>query len=55
MQPLFMARGPAFKSGAYKAQTPFTTKDIYAIIAHVAGIEPPPNNSTLSDVVDLFA
>ena len=42
----------AFKSGTYKDQITFTTKDIYA---HVVGIEPTPNNPTLSDVFDLFA
>ena len=53
MQPFFLARGPAFKKG-YNAE-PFDMVNIYPLICHVLGIEPAPNNGSLSKVTHLLS
>ena len=55
MKPIFFARGPAFKSGNYRAKSKFLTKDIYAIIGHVTGIKPNHStDATIENAWDIF-
>ena len=55
MKPIFLAAGPAFKTGGYQAANIFETKDLYAIMAHVVGITPAKTNATLGVMTDIFA
>jgi hypothetical protein len=48
MHPIFIARGPAFKEN-YVAE-PFETVNIYALLCHLLGINPRPNNGTVENV-----
>jgi ectonucleotide pyrophosphatase/phosphodiesterase family protein 5 len=52
MNPFFIARGPAFKSG-YLSE-PFKNVDIYPLMCHILGIEPAPNNGSLAEVQQLL-
>ena len=52
MYPLFIARGPAFKENLISE--PFELTDIYPLISHILGIEPAPNNGSLSRVQQLL-
>lgn len=48
MHPIFIARGPAFKKN-YVAE-PFETINIYALMCHLLGINPRPNNGSVDAV-----
>lgn len=52
MNPFFIARGPAFKENLLSE--PFELTDIYPMICDILGIEPAPNNGSLSRVKQLF-
>ena len=52
MNPFFIAYGPAFKEG-YNAD-PFDMVNIYSLICHILGIEPAPNNGSLTGASDLL-
>lgn len=52
MHPFFLAQGPAFKQG-YKSG-PIDMVDIYPLICHLLGIEPLPNNGSLSRISHLL-
>ena len=52
MYPFFIARGPAFKENLISE--PFELTDIYPLISHILGIEPAPNNGSLSRVQQLL-
>ncbi|CAG0892027.1 unnamed protein product [Darwinula stevensoni] len=48
MQPYFIAHGPAFKKGYESSKDAiFNNVDVYALICHLLGIQPQPNNGTL--------
>lgn len=46
MKPIFIARGPAFKSGV--TVDPIKSVDIYPLICHLLEIEPASNNGSLA-------
>ena len=52
MYPFFIARGPAFKENF--TSMPFELIDIYPLICDIRGIEPAPNNGSLTRVKALF-
>ncbi len=53
MHPMFMAHGPAFKTG-YKINA-FRNVDIYPLMCHVLGVEPAPgHNGSLDNVIDML-
>ncbi|XP_022798371.1 bis(5'-adenosyl)-triphosphatase enpp4-like [Stylophora pistillata] len=52
MHPFFLAQGPAFKQG-YKSG-PIEMVDIYPLICHLLGIDPLPNNGSLSRIEHLL-
>lgn len=52
MHPFFIARGPAFKKG-YISE-PFKNVDIYPLMCHILGIDPAPNNGSLTRVLDIL-
>ncbi|XP_078069031.1 ectonucleotide pyrophosphatase/phosphodiesterase family member 5 isoform X2 [Mustelus asterias] len=52
MKPIFVAHGPAFKKNFTKEN--MTIVDIYPLLCHLLGIDPMPNNGTLTDVQELL-
>ncbi|KAK3092134.1 hypothetical protein FSP39_025474 [Pinctada imbricata] len=52
MKPIFYAAGPSFKTG-YGAG-PFHVVDIYPLMCKILGIDPAPNNGSLSHVMPLL-
>ena len=54
MHPLFMAVGPAFKQGLRDAR-PFHIVDIYSLMCHILGLEPAPNNGSLSKTAHILS
>ncbi|RMF59127.1 MAG: alkaline phosphatase family protein [Bacteroidetes bacterium] len=52
MRALFVAHGPAFRQGLTVA--PFENVHLYALMAHVLGLEPAPNDGTLEAVRHLL-
>ena len=48
MQAIFLARGPAFKKGVMVP--PFQNIHIYALLAHLLGLTPAPNDGSLDSV-----
>jgi predicted AlkP superfamily pyrophosphatase or phosphodiesterase len=53
MQAIFLARGPAFKKGAVVA--PFQNIHVYALLAHLLGVTPAPNDGSLDSVKTVLA
>jgi predicted AlkP superfamily pyrophosphatase or phosphodiesterase len=53
MRAVFMARGPAFGKG--EVLEPFQNIHVYALLAHVLGLEPAPNDGALDSVVAVLA
>lgn len=53
MYPMFMAMGPAFKKGVHNAE-PFRIVDIYPLMCHLLGLEPAPNNGSLSHTTHIL-
>lgn len=53
MQPLFLARGPAFRQHYTKAS--MRSIDLYPLLCHILAVPPLPNNGSLSNVRDLLA
>lgn len=53
MQPLFLARGPAFRQSYTKAS--MRSIDLYPLLCHILAVPPLPNNGSLSNVQDLLA
>jgi predicted AlkP superfamily pyrophosphatase or phosphodiesterase len=49
MRALFLARGPAFPRGAVVDAIPNT--DVYALVAHILGLEPAPNDGRLDSAL----
>ena len=54
MYPFFLAAGPAFKQGLRNAE-PFHIVDIYPLMCHILGLEPAPNNGSLSKTVHILS
>ena len=54
MHPLFLAVGPAFKQGLRDAR-PFHIVDIYSLMCHILGLEPAPNNGSLSKTAHILS
>ncbi|KAL4630511.1 ectonucleotide pyrophosphatase/phosphodiesterase family member 5 [Arapaima gigas] len=52
MHPLFVAHGPAFRQG-YKKDG-MRSVDLYPLMCSILGIQPSPNNGSLSNVQDLL-
>ncbi len=52
MRALFIARGPAFRSGV--TVPAFTNVHLYALMAHILGLQPAPNDGTLDSVRTLL-
>jgi predicted AlkP superfamily pyrophosphatase or phosphodiesterase len=52
MHTIFMAEGPAFKSGY--CRPPFENVEVYGIIAHILGLDPVETDGNLDNVLDLF-
>ena len=48
MQAIFLARGPAFKNGI--TVPPFQNIHLYALLAHLLGVTPAPNDGSLDSV-----
>ncbi|XP_042359953.1 ectonucleotide pyrophosphatase/phosphodiesterase family member 5 [Plectropomus leopardus] len=53
MQPVFVARGPAFRQNYIK--TSMRSVDLYPLMCHILSIHPLPNNGSLSNVQDLLS
>lgn len=53
MQPVFVARGPAFRQHCVK--TSMRSVDLYPLMCHILSIHPLPNNGSLSNVKDLLS
>lgn len=53
MQPVFVARGPAFRQGYVK--TSMCSVDLYPLMCHILSIRPLPNNGSLFNVKDLLS
>lgn len=53
MQPVFVARGPAFRQNYVKNS--MRSVDLYPLMCHILSIPPLPNNGSLSDVKDLLS
>lgn len=53
MQPVFMARGPAFRQNYIK--TSMRSVDLYPLMCHILSIPPLPNNGSLHNVQDLLS
>jgi predicted AlkP superfamily pyrophosphatase or phosphodiesterase len=53
MRAIFLARGPAFRDGA--VVEPFQNIHIYALLAHVLGLRPAPNDGRLDSVRVILA
>lgn len=54
MHPIFLAKGPMFKTQPNTLVQPFNSVDIYPLMCHILGIHPSPNNGTLCDVGHLL-
>ncbi|XP_057678082.1 ectonucleotide pyrophosphatase/phosphodiesterase family member 5 [Corythoichthys intestinalis] len=52
MQPIFLARGPAFCQNYVKPT--MRTVDLYPLMCHILAVPPLPNNGSLLDVEDLL-
>ncbi|KAM9356424.1 ectonucleotide pyrophosphatase/phosphodiesterase family member 5 isoform 1-T2 [Pholidichthys leucotaenia] len=52
MQPVFVARGPAFRKNYLK--TSMRSVDLYPLMCHILSIHPLPNNGSLLNVQDLL-
>lgn len=52
MQPVFVARGPAFRQNYVK--TSMRSVDLYPLMCHILSIRPMPNNGSLLNVKDLL-
>ncbi|XP_061756961.1 ectonucleotide pyrophosphatase/phosphodiesterase family member 5 [Nerophis ophidion] len=52
MQPVFLARGPAFRQDYIK--TSMRSVDLYPLMCHILSIQPVPNNGSLAHVRDLL-
>lgn len=52
MHPVFVARGPAFRSGYVKST--MHSVDLYPLMCHILGVPPLPNNGSLASVQDLL-
>nr|XP_019947133.1 PREDICTED: ectonucleotide pyrophosphatase/phosphodiesterase family member 5-like [Paralichthys olivaceus] len=52
MQPVFVARGPAFRQNYMK--TSMRSVDLYPLMCHILSVRPLPNNGSLSNVRDLL-
>lgn len=53
MQPVFVARGPAFRQNYVK--TSMRSVDLYPLMCHILAIRPLPNNGSLLNVRDLLS
>lgn len=53
MQPVFVARGPAFRENYVKSS--MRSVDLYPLMCHILSIRPLPNNGSLSNVQDLLS
>jgi hypothetical protein len=53
MHPLFIAHGPAFKSG-FKIDS-FRNVDIYPLMCHILDVEPATHNGTLDNVAAMLS
>jgi predicted AlkP superfamily pyrophosphatase or phosphodiesterase len=53
MGALFIATGPAFKSGL--VVKPFPNVDVYPLMTHILGLKPQPNDGKLADVAPMLA
>lgn len=53
MQPVFVARGPAFRQNYVK--TSMRSVDLYPLMCHILSIQPLPNNGSLLNVQDLLS
>nr|XP_043904339.1 ectonucleotide pyrophosphatase/phosphodiesterase family member 5 isoform X1 [Solea senegalensis] len=53
MQPVFVARGPAFRQDYVK--TTMRSVDLYPLMCHILSIRPLPNNGSLANVQDLLS
>ncbi|XP_043962433.1 ectonucleotide pyrophosphatase/phosphodiesterase family member 5 [Gambusia affinis] len=53
MQPVFVARGPAFRQNYIKAS--MRSVDLYPLMCHILAIQPLPNNGSLLNVRDLLS
>jgi predicted AlkP superfamily pyrophosphatase or phosphodiesterase len=53
MAALFVAHGPAFKSGFVEA-TPFDNVDVYPLMTTLLGVTPQPNDGRLADIQDML-
>lgn len=53
MQPVFVARGPAFRQNYVK--TAMRSVDLYPLMCHILSIHPLPNNGSLLNVQDLLS
>ncbi|XP_034435461.1 ectonucleotide pyrophosphatase/phosphodiesterase family member 5 [Hippoglossus hippoglossus] len=52
MQPVFVARGPAFRQNYLKPS--MRSVDLYPLMCHILSVRPLPNNGSLSNVRDLL-
>ncbi|KAK6189960.1 hypothetical protein SNE40_001919 [Patella caerulea] len=52
MRPFFLARGPNFKAN-YKQES-IENVDIYPLICKLLGVDPAPNNGSLSNTEDML-
>lgn len=53
MQPVFVARGPAFRQNYVK--TSMRSVDLYPLMCHILSVHPLPNNGSLLNVRDLLS
>lgn len=53
MQPVFVARGPAFRQ--HYVKTSMRSVDLYPLMCHILSIRPLPNNGSLLNVKDLLS
>uniref|UniRef100_UPI0037E92710 ectonucleotide pyrophosphatase/phosphodiesterase family member 5 n=1 Tax=Semicossyphus pulcher TaxID=241346 RepID=UPI0037E92710 len=53
MQPVFVARGPAFRQNYVK--TSMRSVDLYPLMCQILSIKPLPNNGSLQNVIDLLS
>lgn len=52
MHPVFVARGPSFRTGYTKAS--MRSVDLYPLMCNILGVQPRPNNGSLISVRDLL-
>ncbi|XP_056284565.1 ectonucleotide pyrophosphatase/phosphodiesterase family member 5 [Pseudoliparis swirei] len=53
MQPVFVARGPAFRQNYLKDS--MRSVDLYPLMCHILSVDPLPNNGSLPDVRDMLS